>query len=136
MHRSQIPDFGSVQFRFYIHQNSQYGVLVKCRQHDFLRNGYTNHNGDAILHLCHSNINRIWSAISVQFTCIIISHTAFLSPLSKFYIVDDLTVHEKEVFSDSQTIILLNENSTMHWDRFMLNDEEKIKLCCTVVENM
>jgi hypothetical protein len=76
MHRLQIPDFDSIRSRFYIHQNSQYGVHVKCRQREFLCNGYLNHYGDVNTHLFHSGINRIWPAISAQF--FIIVHTKLL----------------------------------------------------------
>jgi hypothetical protein len=83
LHWLQISDFSSI--RFYKHQNSQYGIRVKCRQYEFLCNGYLYQNSDVILHIKHSDITRIWPAISVHF--FIICHTAYLQERTEFKIV-------------------------------------------------
>jgi hypothetical protein len=115
-------------------KNSQYSVRVNCIQREFLISGHVHHNCDVILLLYHPDIIRILTAISVHF--IIICHTAYLSELREFNIVDyDVwQLVRRKFLKDFQTIQLLNEISIIHWDWWLKCWMIKIiKLCCTVI---
>jgi hypothetical protein len=84
---------------------------------------------EVILHLCHSDMNRIWPVISVQF--IILCHVACLSQLSKFYIVDyDISWFDS---SWERSFLRLPNNTITEWKQHhalgliieMVNDEKK-----------